>query len=87
MPGSPGVQGAALDSAETRIGDIINILLPDEIQADVYRNHIRDHLEPGNILACSHGFNVHFGQIEAPQGVDMLLVAPKGPVFARSTST
>jgi ketol-acid reductoisomerase len=63
----------------TKRGDLINILLPDEIQADVYRNHIRDHLDAGNILACSHGFNVHFGQIEAPQGVDMLLVAPKGP--------
>ncbi|GAF90304.1 unnamed protein product, partial [marine sediment metagenome] len=40
---------------------------------------IRDHLKPGNVLMCSHGFNVHFGQVEAPKGVDMLLVAPKGP--------
>jgi ketol-acid reductoisomerase len=36
-------------------------------------------LKPGNILMCSHGFNVHFGQVEAPQGVDTVLVAPKGP--------
>ncbi len=63
----------------TKRGDLINILLPDEIQADVYRAHIRDNLSPGNILTCSHGFNVHFGQIEAPKGVDLLLVAPKGP--------
>ncbi|MFV1967389.1 MAG: ketol-acid reductoisomerase [Pirellulaceae bacterium] len=60
-------------------GDIIQVLLPDEIQADVYRSSIRDHLTPGNILMCSHGFNVHFGQIEAPEGVDTLMVAPKGP--------
>jgi ketol-acid reductoisomerase len=60
-------------------GDIVNILLPDELQADVYRNDIRPNLRAGNVLMCSHGFNVHFGQVVAPKGVDMLLVAPKGP--------
>jgi len=60
-------------------GDVINILLPDEVQADVYRDEIRDNLSPGNILMCSHGFNIHFGQIDPPKGVDLLLVAPKGP--------
>lgn len=59
--------------------DVINILLPDELQADVYKAEIRDNLKPGNVLMCSHGFNIHFGQIEAPKGVDLLLVAPKGP--------
>ncbi len=63
----------------TKQGDLINILLPDEIQADLYRSEIRDNLSPGNVLMCSHGFNVHFGQVEAPKGVDTLLVAPKGP--------
>ncbi|MEM8946103.1 MAG: ketol-acid reductoisomerase [Planctomycetota bacterium] len=63
----------------TKQADIINILLPDEVQADVYRDHIRENLDPGNVLMCSHGFNVHFGQIEAPEGVELLLVAPKGP--------
>ena len=63
----------------TKKADIVNILLPDEVQADVYTNEIRDNLEPGNILMCSHGFNVHFGQVVAPAGVDTLLVAPKGP--------
>jgi ketol-acid reductoisomerase len=63
----------------TKQGDVINILLPDEIQADLFRNEIRDNLSPGNILMCSHGFNVHFGQVVAPPGVDTLLVAPKGP--------
>src|SRR5947209_4335234 len=60
-------------------GDLINILLPDEVQADVYRQHIKPHLVAGNVLMCSHGFNVHFGQVEAPAGVDTVLVAPKGP--------
>ena len=60
-------------------GDLVNILLPDEVQGDTYRQHIRDHLKPGNVLMCSHGFNVHFGQVEPPKGVDLALVAPKGP--------
>jgi ketol-acid reductoisomerase len=59
--------------------DIINILLPDELQGDVYRAAIKPNLKPGNILMCSHGFNIHFNQVEAPQGIDMMLVAPKGP--------
>ena len=68
---------SAADAAKQ--ADIINILLPDEVQADVYRNDIKPNLQPGNVLMCSHGFNVHFGQVVAPNGVDMLLVAPKGP--------
>ncbi len=63
----------------TKKADIVNLLLPDEVQADIYREHIRDNLQPGNILMCSHGFNLHFGQVVAPERVDTLLVAPKGP--------
>jgi ketol-acid reductoisomerase len=63
----------------TRKADIINLLLPDEVQGDVFKQEIRDNLKPGNVLMCSHGFNIHFGQIEPPKGVDALLVAPKGP--------
>ena len=59
--------------------DVINILLPDEVQGDIYRHHIKPHLTEGNVLMCSHGFNIHFGQVEPPKGVDTLLVAPKGP--------
>ena len=69
-----------LSAAEaTKAGDLINILLPDELQADVYRSEIRDQLEPGSLLLCSHGFNIHFGQVIPPKGVDTGLVAPKGP--------
>lgn len=59
--------------------DVVNILLPDEVQGDIYRNSIRPNLKPTAILMCSHGFNIHFGQVEPPKGVDTLLVAPKGP--------
>lgn len=59
--------------------DVVNILLPDEVQGDIYRNSIRPNLKSGAILMCSHGFNIHFGQVEPPKGVDTLLVAPKGP--------
>jgi len=63
----------------TKDADVINLLLPDEVQADIFREQIRDNLTPGNVLMCSHGFNIHFGQVEAPKGIDTLLVAPKGP--------
>jgi len=63
----------------TKKADIINILLPDEVQGDTYKQSILPNLSPGNVLMCSHGFNMHFGQIEPPKGVDAMLVAPKGP--------
>jgi ketol-acid reductoisomerase len=59
--------------------DVVNILLPDEVQGDVYAKEIKDNLQPGNVLMCSHGFNVHFGFVKPPESVDLLLVAPKGP--------
>ena len=75
---SHGFDPLPLDEA-TRQGDLINILLPDEVQGGIYAEQIRDNLSPGNVLMCSHGFNVHFGQVKAPEGVATLLVAPKGP--------
>ncbi|MCA9173091.1 MAG: ketol-acid reductoisomerase [Planctomycetales bacterium] len=66
-------------SEATAAADLINILLPDEVQGDLFRSEIRGNLKSGNILMCSHGFNIHFGQVEAPAGVGTLLVAPKGP--------
>lgn len=85
-PGSPnyelakshGFQPVSISEA-VRQADMINLLLPDEVQAEIYRREIRDHLRPGNVLMCSHGFNIHFQQIQPPPGVDALLVAPKGP--------
>jgi ketol-acid reductoisomerase len=63
----------------TRAADIVNILLPDEVQGDLFRSEIRPQLQKGNLLLCSHGFNIHFGQVIPPEGVDSALVAPKGP--------
>ena len=68
---------SAADAAKK--ADIITILLPDELQADVFRSQIRDNLSPGNVVICSHGFNVHFGQFDMPKGISVILVAPKGP--------
>jgi ketol-acid reductoisomerase len=69
-----------LSAAEaTKAADIINILLPDEVQGDIFRAEIRPNLQKGNLLLCSHGFNIHFGQVIPPEGVDSALVAPKGP--------
>jgi ketol-acid reductoisomerase len=62
-----------------KMADIVTILLPDEIQADIFRTQIRDNLVPGNVILASHGFNVHFGQFEVPKGVSTVMVAPKGP--------
>ena len=55
------------------------ILIPDEKQADVYKNEIEPNLKSGSALAFAHGFNIHFKQIVAPADVDVFMVAPKGP--------
>ena len=75
---SHGFEPVSLAEA-TQQGDLVNVLLPDEVQGDIYRDQIRDNLSEGNILMCSHGVNIHFGQVSPPAGVDALLVAPKGP--------
>ena len=59
--------------------DIIQILLPDEVQKRVYESEIKDQLVAGNALVFSHGFNIHFGQIVPPANIDVYMVAPKGP--------
>lgn len=59
--------------------DIIQILLPDEVQARVYREEIQPYLSKGKALMFSHGFNIHFHQIVPPPDVDVVMVAPKSP--------
>jgi ketol-acid reductoisomerase len=59
--------------------DIIQILIPDEHQAAMYRSEIMPHLSDKKCLMFSHGFNIHFGQIVPPLTVDVVMVAPKGP--------
>ena len=75
---SHGFKPLAVEDA-VRQADMVNMLLPDEVQGDIYRQHVRPNLKPKSVLMCSHGFNIHFGQVEPPPGVDSLLIAPKGP--------
>ena len=59
--------------------DFIMILVPDHIQADLYQSDIAPQLKPGKTLMFAHGFNIHFGFIAPPAGVDVSMVAPKAP--------
>ena len=59
--------------------DIIQILAPDTIQAEMYKKEIEPHLKEGNSLVFSHGFNIHYDLITPPKNVDVYMVAPKGP--------
>ena len=62
-----------------KMADIIMILIPDELQAAMYRQDIAPYLEEGNMLMFAHGFNIHFNQIIPPAGVDVTMIAPKAP--------
>lgn len=73
-----GFQVMTVDKA-CEAADIIQILLPDETQAKVYREQIAPYLTEGKALMFSHGFNIHFKQIVPPPNVDVFMVAPKGP--------
>jgi ketol-acid reductoisomerase len=66
-----------LDAAKA--GDLIMILTPDQVQADIFKESIEENLEEGNVLMFAHGFNIHFNQIIPPENVDVIMVAPKGP--------
>ena len=69
-----------LETAEAvRQAQVIMILVPDELQAALYRNEIEPNLKDGDYLAFAHGFNIHYGQIVPPAGVNVFMAAPKGP--------
>jgi len=63
----------------TAWADLIMILAPDQHQRGIYSDSIKDNLSEGKTLAFAHGFNIRFGYIDAPEGVDVILVAPKAP--------
>lgn len=73
-----GLKVASVAEA-SKMGDIIMILINDEIQGQVYEADIKPNLTAGNALAFAHGFNIHFGQVVPPAEVDVFMVAPKGP--------
>ncbi len=62
-----------------KAGDLIMMLVPDELAADIYKKDVEPGLEEGNVLMFAHGFNIHFKQIVPPENVDVIMVAPKGP--------
>src|SRR5881398_4054609 len=61
------------------LGDLVMILVPDEKHREVWESELRDGIAEGNLLLFGHGFSVHYGEVEPPPGVDVALVAPKGP--------
>ena len=63
----------------TKQADLIIITVPDELAPDLYRAEIAPNLKEGKTLGFTHGFNIHFGQIAPPAGIDVVMVAPKGP--------
>lgn len=59
--------------------DIVAFLMPDMAQPHTFRDHVKPYLRPGTCLHFAHGFNIHYGMIDVPEGVDVTMVAPKGP--------
>ncbi len=84
--GSKSVKKAQEDGFEVKSNadaaawaDLIMILAPDQTQRSLYAADIEPNLAPGKTLAFAHGFSIRFGYIQAPEGVDVILVAPKAP--------
>lgn len=73
-----GLEVTEIEEAADK-GDIVQILIPDNVQPEVYESKIESHLDPGDLLFFSHGFNIHYNQIVPPDFVDVVMVAPKGP--------
>ena len=73
-----GLQVADIAEAAAA-ADLVMLLMPDEIQGDIYRDHLCDSMKKGAALAFAHGFNIHFHQIEPRPDLDVLMIAPKGP--------
>ena len=85
-PGSPSAKKAegagfkVLPNKEAaQWADVLMILAPDEHQAAIYEADIKGNLRPGAALAFAHGLNIHFGLIEVPADIDVIMIAPKGP--------
>ena len=62
-----------------KAANVIMILTPDELQAEIFERDIKPNLNEGDAIAFGHGFNAHVGQIKAPEGIDVIMIAPKAP--------
>ena len=60
-------------------GDLVMMLVPDELHREVYEGEVKDGIAEGNMLLFGHGFSIHYGEVQPPPGVDVALIAPKGP--------
>jgi ketol-acid reductoisomerase len=82
-PSAAKAEGAGLKVMEiaeaAKWADLMMMAMPDELQAETYKAHIHDNLRDGAAIAFAHGLNIHFGLIEPKPGVDVLMMAPKGP--------
>ncbi|WP_294620888.1 ketol-acid reductoisomerase [uncultured Roseovarius sp.] len=84
--GSPSAKKAEAEGLEVKEiseaaawCDVMMFTMPDELQAETYKKYVHDHIKPGAAIAFAHGLNVHFGLIEPKEGVDVIMMAPKGP--------
>jgi len=66
-------------SEAAKWADVTMMLAPDELQADIYAEHIRDNIRDGTAIAFGHGLNIHFSLIEPKESLDVIMIAPKGP--------
>ncbi|HSD77456.1 MAG TPA: ketol-acid reductoisomerase [Solirubrobacteraceae bacterium] len=73
-----GLEVLGVADAASR-GDLVMVLVPDELHRQVWEQEVRDGIAPGNLVLFGHGFSVHYGEVEPPAAVDVALVAPKGP--------
>ena len=73
-----GLEVTNIENA-AKTGDVVQILIPDNVQPEVYKSLIEPGLDEGDALFFSHGFNIHYNQIQPPENVDVVMVAPKGP--------
>ncbi|MEM0945704.1 MAG: NAD(P)-dependent oxidoreductase, partial [Pseudomonadota bacterium] len=85
-PGSPSAAKAEAEGLQVMgiaeaaaWADVLMMTMPDELQAETYYAHIHDNLREGAAIAFAHGLNVHFGLIEPKPGIDVIMMAPKGP--------
>lgn len=76
--GEAGLKVTTIEQACSE-ADVIMVLCPDTEQAKIYKESIEPNLQDGDSLAFAHGFNIHFGQIKPPKGIDVWMIAPKGP--------
>ena len=66
-------------SEAVKDADMVMVLIPDELQSDIYKNEIENNIKEGAVLAFAHGFNIHFEMIVPRADLDVIMIAPKGP--------